>query len=292
MIRSILFVPGDSRKKIERSADCGADAIILDLEDSVVPNRKDGARAIVRATLETRATGIQHWVRINALDSGDALTDLAAVVGGAPDCILLPKANGAADIVRLDHYLTALETREGLPIGRIRVATVATETAAAMFGLGSYTAECPRLFGLTWGGEDLATAVGARSNRNADGTRTPLFELARSLCLAAAASARVTAIDTASMDIADLTALEADCDAARRDGFRAKLAIHPAQIEIINCALTPTSAELADARAIVAAFDAAPDVGAFQIGGRMIDIPHLRQAQSLLAQDGGGERCN
>jgi citrate lyase subunit beta / citryl-CoA lyase len=200
--RSILFVPGDSAKKIARAADCRADAIVLDLEDSVAPSRKAEARTMVRAALDARA-GSHHryWVRINALDSGEALADLAAVVGGAPDIILLPKACGASDVIQLDHYLSALEVRDGVTPGGVKVVVVATETGAALFGLGSYTPACPRLAGLAWGAEDLASAVGAASNSDEQGRLTPLYEMARGLCLAAAAAASVDPIDTAFMDI-------------------------------------------------------------------------------------------
>jgi citrate lyase subunit beta/citryl-CoA lyase len=185
-------------------------------------------------------------------------------------------------VTQLDTYLNALETREGLVLGGIKVVVIATETAAALFGLGSYTAATPRLAGLTWGAEDLAQAVGAISNKDGNGL-TPLYLLARSLCLAASGAAGVVAIDTACMEIHDLAAIENECVAARRDGFRSKLAIHPSQVEIINRTFAPSDAEIAAARAIVAAYDADPDLGTFQLDGRMIDIPHLKQAQKLLA---------
>lgn len=282
-LRSILFVPGDSERKLARSAECPADAIVLDLEDSVTPGQKAVARVQVRAALEKRVGDRRYWVRINALDSGLALADLAAIVGGAPDAILLPKASSAADVERLDNHLGALEAREGLAEGAVKVAVVATESGAAMFGLGSYRPGCPRLIGLTWGAEDLAAAVGASSNSDAAGRLTPLYEMARGLCLAAAAAAEVQPIDTAFMGISDLDVLAENCAAARRDGFRGKLAIHPAQVPVINRAFTPTAAELEEARRIAAAFAAQPDVGAFQLDGRMIDIPHLRQAERVLA---------
>jgi citrate lyase subunit beta / citryl-CoA lyase len=282
-VRSMLFVPGDSERKLARSLDCPADAIILDLEDSVAPSKKPAAREVVRAALQSRTGDRQYWVRINALDSGEALKDLAAVTSGKPDVLLFPKANGAQDVQALDHYLSALETREGVEVGAIRVVVVATETGASIFGLGSYQAGCPRLIGLTWGAEDLAAAVGAASNSDEQGALTPLYQLARSLCLAASAAADVTAIDTAFMGIKDLDALRANCDAARRDGFRGKLAIHPDQVPIINAAFTPSAAEIAEAEKIIAAFDAQPDVGAFQLDGRMIDIPHLKQARHILS---------
>jgi citrate lyase subunit beta/citryl-CoA lyase len=281
--RSILFVPGDSEKKIARGASCGADALIFDLEDSVAPARKDEARRLTRARLLQRADSDPAlWVRINALDTAAALQDLAAVAAGAPDIILLPKAEGAQDVVKLAHFLDALEVHENMARGAIGIVVVATETAGSMFELGSYAQDTPRLRGLTWGAEDLASAVGASSNRDDSGL-TPLYLMARSLCLAAAARAGVLPIDTACMEIRELSAIEAETDAARRDGFRAKLAIHPDQVSIINNAFSPSEAEIKEARAIVAAYDADPNLGTFQRGGRMIDIPHLKQARQLLA---------
>ena len=281
--RSILFVPGDSAKKIARAADCQADAIVLDLEDSVAPSRRAQARALVRAALDVRTGSHRHWVRINALDSAEALADLAAVVGGAPDVIVLPKARGSSDIIQLHHHLSALEVRDGVPPGSIKVVAVATETGAAIFGLGSYTPACPRLAGLTWGAEDLASAVGAVSNSDEQGRLTPLYEMARGLCLAAAAATGVEPIDTACMDIRDLDALARNCAAARRDGFRAKLAIHPDQVPVINATFTPTPAEVEHARKIVDAFATDPDIGVIQLDGRMVDRPHLEQANKTLA---------
>jgi citrate lyase subunit beta/citryl-CoA lyase len=204
------------------------------------------------------------------------------VVGGRPDVLLLPKADSARDLEALDQCLLALEAREGLPSGGIRVVVVATETGASVFNLGSYSPATPRLLGITWGAEDLATAVGARSNSDETGKLTPLFILARSLCLAAAGAAEALAIDTASMTIKDTDAVRADCMAARRDGFRAKLAIHPAQVPVINDVFTPTPAEIEEARHIVALFAANPSKGAFDLNGRMVDIPHLKQARQLL----------
>jgi citrate lyase subunit beta/citryl-CoA lyase len=280
--RSLLFVPGDSEKKIARAAECGADALILDLEDSVAPGRKQAAREIVRNTLATRdAAGPQLWVRINPLDSADALLDLAAIVAVRPHTLVVPKVSNAAELTTLNAYLDALEIREAVPRGEILTVPVATETAAAMFNLGSYVPGTPRLAGLTWGAEDLAAAIGALANADADGL-TSLYQLARSLCLAAAANAKVQAIDTACMKINDTAWLERECTAARRDGFKAKLAIHPAQVSVINRMFSPSAAEIDHARAIVAAFEADPNLGTFQLNGQMIDIPHLKQARKIL----------
>jgi citrate lyase subunit beta/citryl-CoA lyase len=257
--------------------------LILDLEDSVAPDRKAAARDIVRARLAARvAGGPQLWVRINPLDGAEALHDLSAIVAGRPDVLVVPKVSHASELGVLNAYLDALETHETLLRGGIGVVAVATETAAALFNLGSYAPAPPRLAGLTWGAEDLAAAIGAVSNSDAHGL-TPLYQLARSLCLAAAAQAGVVAIDTACMSLNDVNVIEAECAAARRDGFRGKLAIHPAQVAVINQNFSPGEAEIAKARSIVAAFEANPRLGTFQLNGQMIDIPHLKQARNLLA---------
>ena len=282
-VRSMLFVPGDSERKLAKSADCPADAIILDLEDSVAPSKKAEARVITRAALDNRVGKRQYWVRVNALDSGETLKDLAAIVGGRPDVLLIPKSNGQADIEKIDLYLSALEAREGVPDRSIKIVVVATETGASIFGLSTYKPNCPRLIGLTWGAEDLSAAVGAASNSDEKGELTPLYVLARSLCLAASAAADVEAVDTAFMGIKNLDDLRDNCNAARRDGFRSKMAIHPDQVPVINAAFTPSDHEVEEARKIIAAFAAQPDVGAFQLEGRMIDIPHLKQAQRVMA---------
>ncbi|MBE7217727.1 MAG: CoA ester lyase, partial [Caulobacteraceae bacterium] len=259
-MRCLLFVPGDSERKLLRSADSPADALILDLEDSVAPERKAAARALVRERLDAPRGAQALWVRINALDTPEHLADLAAVVGGRPAGVMLPKAAGDADVRRLDAYLSALEAREGVEPGAIRVLVVATETGAAMFGLGSYTPATPRLAGLTWGAEDLSTAVGASSNSDEAGAYTPLYVLARSLCLAAAAAAETTAVDGVHTALGDDEGLARACRAARRDGFTAKLAIHPGQAPVILENFTPTAAELDHARAVVVAFEGATGV--------------------------------
>jgi citrate lyase subunit beta/citryl-CoA lyase len=284
-MRSMLFVPGDSEKKLAKVADSPADALILDLEDSVAPERKASARGNVLEYLLAHPGERKRklWVRINPLDTPEALTDLAAIIRGRPDGILLPKAPDANDVVVLDHYLNALEVSAGLPRGDIRVIVVATETGAAMFGLGTYSKATPRLAGLTWGAEDLAAAVGASSNSDTNGELTLLYRMARAFCLAAAAAADVEPVDTAYMGIGDPAGLQRVCDEARRDGFRSKLAIHPDQIEIINAAFTPTAAEIAHAQRIWDLFAANPGAGTLKLDGRMLDIPHLKQARRVLA---------
>lgn len=279
-LRSMLFVPGDSERKFEKARAAGADALIHDLEDSVSPPEKARARAAVAARLEAGASGVA-FVRINALDSGLALDDLAAVVKPGLDGIMLPKAEGAADMARLGHYLDALEARAGMPAGRVKICPVATETGRAMFALGGYAHA--RLTAITWGGEDLAAALGATANREADGSWTFPYEVARAQCLFAAAAAEATAIDTVHADFRNLEALAADCRRARRDGFLGRMAIHPDQVAVINAAFTPSEAEVAKAQRIVDAFAAAPEAGALGIDGKMVDIPHLKAARKLLA---------
>lgn len=283
--RSYLFVPSDSERKLAKGEQTEADALILDLEDSVAGPRKPEARRLARAYLDARSSGRAQelWVRINPLSGGEALLDLAAVAGGRPDGIVLPKADSAADVVKLDHYLSALETREDAPAGAIGVMVVATETARSMFALGGYLPGLPRLKSLTWGAEDLSAAVGAVSNSDDQGRLTYLYEQARALCVCASAAAEVAAVDTAYMGLSDPDGLEANCRAAVRDGFIGKLAVHPDQVPIINRAFSPSDAQVADARAVVAAFADSADTGVARLEGRMLDLPHLKQAQRTLA---------
>jgi citrate lyase subunit beta/citryl-CoA lyase len=281
--RSWLFVPGDSERKQARAQTSDADALILDLEDSVAAANLPAARRTVAALLRsTQRTGRELWVRTNALSSPHALADLAAVVPAAPCGILLPKAESASDIVTLGHYLAALETLAGMPVGSVRVAAIATETPSALFALGGYGAAGERLAALTWGAEDLAAALGAAGNRAADGSYRFTFQLARSLCLAGAVAAGVAPIDTVFTDYRNPAGLEAEARAARRDGFTGKLAIHPDQVAVINRAFTPDADEIAQARRIVAAFADNPALGTIGLDGRMVDMPHLKQARRTL----------
>lgn len=284
-MRSWLFVPADSERKLARAPQAGADALILDLEDSVVPANRGAARRQARAFLEaTPAAVCRRWVRINPLASGAALDDLAAVTPGRPDGILLPKCL-PEDVAKLDHYLEAFEAAAALDAGAIRVIAIATETPAAMFATGGYAGAPPRLFGITWGAEDLAAAIGGH-NRRPDGAYDDVYRLARSLCLLAAAAAGVAAIDTIYTDFKDPNGLAAECAAARGAGFAGKMAIHPAQVAAINAAFAPNEAELAWARRVVALFAANPDAGTVALDGRMIDRPHLTLAHRLLAGPG------
>ena len=284
-LRSFLFVPGDSEKKLAKGGGSGADALILDLEDSVAPGRKALAREMVVAHLGAGHSdgGPQLWVRINPLDEG-GIEDLAAVVRGGPRGIMVPKIDGPADVVRLGHYLDALERREGLG-SPIRILPVATETARAPFGLAGFgDAALPRLYGLTWGAEDLSTAIGASTNRDEMGAFAFTFRMVRSLCLLAAKAAGVEAIETLFADFRDPEGLRADCARAAREGFTGRLAIHPDQVAIINETFSPSDADVAHARRVVEAFDASPDVGTIGLDGRMLDIPHLKQARQVLAR--------
>ena len=285
-MRSLLFVPADSERKLAHGPQSGADALILDLEDSVVPANRPVARAQAHAFLSsTGRAGFRRYVRINALASGVALDDLAAVVPGAPDGIVLPKCV-PEDLRRLDHYLSALEVASGLSPGAIRVIAIATETPAAMLALasharGGYAGVSPRLEGITWGAEDLAACLGG-NNRRLDGIYDDVYRLARSLCLLAAAAADVARIDTIYTDFRDEVGLAAECAAARRSGFTAKMAIHPAQIPVINKAFSITAEELAWASKVVTLFTENPDAGTVALDGRMLDRPHLTLARRLL----------
>ena len=283
MLRSLLFVPGDSEKKLAKSISTSADALILDLEDSVSPDRTAIARSMVAEFLKAHSNRKQQlWVRINPLQTPLVLHDLVAVMAGKPDGIMLPKPLNAKDAQQLDHYLSALEVREGLALGSTRIIPVATEVPGALFDLQSYAGASSRLQGLTWGAEDLATAVGATSNRDASGEFTFTYKLARSLCLLASAHAEVQAIDTLSVDFKDMKALAADVHNARREGFSGKLAIHPDQVEVINQGFTPSAHDLSHAQRIVDAFAQAQGAGAVQLDGKMVDKPHLTQALRLL----------
>lgn len=286
--RSWLFIPGDSDKKLAKADSCGADALILDLEDSVAPDRKHIAREIVAAFLAERPRNARKsslWVRVNPLDTGATLDDLNAIIGGQPDGIIQPKTNTPDCVLTLSHYLDAFETQQGIDAGSVKIVPVATETAAAPFHLGAFsTAGLARLAGLTWGAEDLATAVGASTNRDANGDFAFTFRMARSLTLLAAHAAAVQAIDTLHADFRDDDGLRASSLASRSEGFSGRLAIHPAQVPIINACYLPTEAEIDHARRVVDAFAANPGAGTVGLDGKMVDIPHLKQAHAILAQ--------
>jgi len=285
-MRSLLFVPADSDRKLAKGADSGADALILDLEDSVAAERKAGARATALAYLRQYpdARPQRLVVRVNALDTGLTDADLDGVVAGRPDAILLPKAEGGPAVTHLDAKLTAREAIHGLPEGAIKILALATETAAALFLCGTYRGASARLTGITWGAEDLSAELGAETNRDAAGRFTSPYMLARNPSLAAAASARVQPIDTVYADFRNLEGLREESLEARRDGFTAKMAIHPAQVAVINAVFTPSPEMVATAQAVVAAFAQDPSAGVVAIGGVMYDRPHLTRAERLLAR--------
>lgn len=283
-MRSMLFVPADSERKLEKSLTSQADVLILDLEDSVAAARRPMARAMAAKFITQHATtsGSLLFVRVNPLDSGLVLADLVAVTVPGLAGIVLPKAVGADDVLKLGHYLDALEATAGLRAGSVRIVTVATETAQAVLSLNTYRPGMPRLAGLTWGAEDLSAAVGAISNRDEDGNLSPLYTLANSLCICASAAAGVPAIDTLFADFRDAAGLAASCRLARRRGFSGKIAIHPDQVAVINTAFSPSEGELAAAQRIVDAFAAQPDAGTLGLDGVMLDMPHLKQARRTL----------
>ncbi len=284
--RSLLFVPGDSEKKLAKSEGVGADILILDLEDAVAPAQKPAARALVREYLRARPqrSGSQIWVRVNPLDTAECLTDLAAVAAARPDGIVQPKTRCATDVVRFGHYLDALEAANGIAAGSIKILPIATETPEAMFTLGGYASVGPRLYGVTWGAEDLSLAVGALSNKDASGAWAFPYQVARAFCIFAAKAAHVAAIDTLFADFRDPAGLRNACADACRDGFVGKIAIHPDQVAIINECFVPSAEELAHAQRIVKLFADNPGVAALQLDGKMLDIPHLRQAEKTLAR--------
>ncbi|MGN3975165.1 HpcH/HpaI aldolase/citrate lyase family protein [Tsuneonella sp. SYSU-LHT278] len=287
-LRSLLFIPGDSDKKLGKVAGCGADAVILDLEDSVAPAAKPAARQKVADFLhgfDREAAGAPGlWVRINPLASGLAEADLAAVVPVRPEGIMLPKPDGPEDCARLSSLLDHMELAHGLAPGSIGIIPVASETAIAPFRLGDYaTADLPRLRAITWGAEDLAAALGAIGNRGPDGEFLFTYRMVRSLTLMAAHAAGVPAIETLHADFRDEAGLVASSRQAFSEGFSGRLAIHPAQVGPINAGFTPSEDEVAFARRVVAAFEAEPGAGVVGLDGKMLDIPHLKAAQRTLA---------
>lgn len=272
--RSWLFVPADSERKVAKALDSNADAVILDLEDSVAPASKAAARELIRA-LPAGEGGPQRWVRINPLGSEHHKDDLEVIRRGDVAGIVLPKAEGGWDVVELAHRT-----------GNIPVHAIVTETAASLFGLLSYRDPQSPLAAMSWGAEDLSAALGASSKYDSDGTLSFTYKLARSLCLAGAVAAGVQPVDGVFADFRDEAGLRAEAEAASREGFTGKLAIHPGQVDVINAAFTPSADELAHARAIVSAFDAQPDAGVLSVDGRMVDRPHLTQARRTLQRAG------
>lgn len=284
--RSWLFAPGDSERKMTKAMEGEADVVLIDLEDAVASEAKADARVMVRDFIAAHPDqGRRLWVRVNPLDGPHTLADLVAVMPARPGGIMLPKVRGRQDVETLDRYLEALEVANGIEQGSTPVIVLITETAEAMFHTGDYKG-APRVVALTWGAEDLADSIGASSNRNADGSYSFTYELARSLTVLGAAAAGVTAIETICADFRDLDALRLRAERVRRDGYRGMMAIHPAQVPVINAAFTPTEAEIAEAQEIVDLFAANPGLGAIRWKGGMLDRPYLARAERLLRQAG------
>ena len=286
-MRSLLFIPGDSPRKLEKGVGSGADALLLDLEDSISPQRKAEARATTVAFLkdaQTAKTRPRLLVRINGFATGLTDDDLDAVLAGRPDGIVLPKAEGGTAVTHCDAKIAAREAIHGLPDGSIDIIAIATETARAIFLAGTYNGSSKRLKGLTWGAEDLSVELGAETNRDGNGNFLDPYRLARSLCLAGAAAAQVQAIDTVYVDFRNEAGFRRECEEARRDGFTGKMLIHPGQVAAANDVFTPGTAAIAKARSVVAAFAADPSAGTVGIDGVMYDRPHLERARQLLAR--------
>ncbi len=278
-MRSFLFVPGDSERKLEKAPRAGADALIVDLEDAVSPTARPVARQL---TAEFVAENSDAWVRINPINGPDALPDLEAVLGASPAGIVLPKARSARDVKELSAIIDKAELENDIAPGSIRILPLVTETPQALFSLGSYQHATDRLAGLTWGAEDLSASLGAATNRGEDGEWLPPYQMARTLCLYAAGAAEVAAYDTVYTDVRNLEGLARYAAVARRDGFSGMLAIHPGQVATINAAFQPSADELDHAQRVVELFAANPDAGVLSLDGKMLDRPHLVQAKRIL----------
>lgn len=285
-MRSWLFVPGDSARKQEKCLEANADALILDLEDSVAHSEKPNARVMTREFIANLKKSTSQrpklYVRVNDLSTGLTDEDIAGVMQAAPDGIMLPKAVGGKDLAELDRRLSAAEARFGHDSGSTRIISVATETAAAVLALHTVSGSTQRLVALTWGGEDLAADIGAEANSEPGGGYTQPYLVARSMALFAAVASTVDPIDTAFINYKDTAKFEEDCRISRRDGFVGRIAIHPAQVAVINEMYTPSQKVLDRAARIVDAFDSNPGLGVVGIDGEMIDYPHYRQAQRIL----------
>ena len=286
-MRSLLFAPADSARKLNKAMSSGADALIIDLEDSIALDSKARARDSAAAFLKDAMANTQRpylIVRVNGLQTGLTDADLDAITPTKPDAIMLPKAEGGAAIVHAAAKLAVREAQSDLPDSHIKILPIATETAAALFMVGTFAGARARLIGMTWGAEDLSAELGARANRDEQGRFLDPYRLARSLCLAGAAAAAVPAIDTVFVDFRNDPGFRRECEEACRDGFVGKMAIHPAQVPIINDVFTPSADAIAHAQTVVAAFAAAPGAGVVGIGGVMYDRPHLARAKQLLAR--------
>jgi citrate lyase subunit beta/citryl-CoA lyase len=286
LLRSFLFIPGDSEKKLGKVDGCGADAVILDLEDAVAPERKLLARGMVTDFLRERprgGRGVQLWVRVNPFDTGMTAEDLRAVMAGAPDGIMQPKIDGPDCVARLSALLDECEAEQDIAPGSTRILPVATETPLAPFRLGDFAgAGLSRLAGLTWGAEDLSAAMGASTNLGPDGRWAFTYQMVRSLTLMAAHASGVPAYETLYVDFRDDAGLRASCRAAWAEGWTGRIAIHPAQVAGINESFSPSQEEVAFARRLVAAFAQEGQGGTVGVDGKMYDIPHLKAARRTL----------
>lgn len=285
-MRSLLFVPGDSERKLAKGAASGADVLIVDLEDSVAEANKPAARSVAHDFIGSIAQdkAFKIYVRVNDLASGFTRDDLASIVKAAPHGIMLPKCNSSADIDELSAMLRVHEAEAGLADGATRIIAIMTETAAGVLAASTYRAGSPRLAGLTWGAEDLSASVGATAARDETGRYTDVFRLARAVTILTASALEVATVDTVFVDFRNTEGLRRECIEAARDGFTAKMAIHPDQVPVINAAFTPSPDDVAQARALVQAFAEAGNPGVVGIGGKMYDRPHLRRAERLLAR--------
>ena len=285
-MRSLLFVPGDTERKLEKGFGAGADVVIVDIEDCVAPQNKANARDIAARFIAERRgqTSSAIYIRVNDLSTGLTDDDLAALVPVKPDGIMLPKSNSGQDVQQLSAKLRVREAENGLADGAIKILPIITETPAGVLAAATYAGASARLAGLTWGAEDLSAAIGARAARDEHGRYTDLFRHARLTTILAAAAAEVAAIDTVFPNFRDMAAFTAECAEAERDGFTGKMAIHPDQVSVINAAFTPSAEAVKQSAAIVAAFEAAGNPGVVGIDGKMFDRPHLRLAERLLAR--------
>ncbi len=284
-MRSLLFVPGDSSRKLEKALTSGADVLLIDLEDSVDLGAKEEARRVTAAFLAEQGARLDRprlFVRVNGLTTGLTDADLDGVMRAAPDGVVLPKTVGGADVAHMGAKLAVREAEFDLEDGATRILAIATENAAGVFALGTFVGASHRLMGMTWGGEDLSADLGAETNRSEDGSYTDPYRLARSLTLLGAAAAGVDAVDSVFTNFRDMAGLEAECRMARRDGFVAKMAIHPAQVPVINEAFTPSWEAIEKAQAVIDTFTANPGAGVVGVNGEMLDKPHLLRAERLL----------
>lgn len=283
-MRSLLFVPGDSERKLAKGLASGADVLIVDLEDSVAAENKAAAREIAAAFIASATEGPAIYVRVNDLSTGLTDDDLAAVMKAAPAGIMLPKSNSAEDVGRLGVRLRVHEAENGLADGATKIIPIITETPLGTLNAATYRHAGARLAGLTWGAEDLSAEIGAAETRDDEGRYTDIFRFARLSTILAASAAEVAAIDTVFPDFRNEEAFRRDCLEGARDGFTGRMAIHPAQVPVINEVFTPSAGAVAQARAVVEAFAAAGNPGVVAIDGRMYDRPHLKRAERLLAR--------